>query len=182
MNLDLIPDVMDKTLKKSKFDGNLVYKSLLKETDISEKNAKKVVMEVVRKIIGMSSLIIFMTSPMIREITNVTLLQFGLEKERLQYTRIGFPRYDLKKIIENNNKPETDIKILKHIKNEYFNVENLIKTVITDEKNNSTFSDNIAMPSPLPTRLQIPKEDAILGPYTDLDDIEDWRRKLKKIK
>ena len=129
MNLDLIPDVMDKTLKKSKFDGNLVYKSLLKETDISEINAKKVVTEVIRKIVGMCSIISIITSPMIREIVNVTLLQLGLEKERLKYTRIGFPRYDLKKIIDNNNTPETDTKITTHIRTEYSNVEKLIKLV-----------------------------------------------------
>ena len=139
MNLDLIPDVMDKTLKKSKFDGNLVYKSLLKETDISEKNAKKVVMEVVRKIIGMSSLIIFMTSPMIREITNVTLLQFGLEKERLQYTRIGFPRYDLKKLFKEDKfwTNMINMKISEHIRIEYNNVENLIKNIEKPKMMNS---------------------------------------------
>ena len=129
MDLDLIPEVMDKTLKKSKFDGNLVYKSLLKETDISETNAQKVVTEVIRKIISMCSLITQITSPMIREIVNVTLLQLGLEKERLQYTRIGFPRYDLKKLIDNNNHSETNEKILLHIINEFSNVEKLIKLI-----------------------------------------------------
>ena len=127
--MDLIPKVMDKTLKNSKFDGNLVYKSLLKETDISKENAKEIVKKVTRQIVGMSSFITQITSPMIREIVNTTLLQLGFEKERLQNTRIGFPRYDLKKIFDNNNSPETDIKILNHIKTEYANVEKLIKLV-----------------------------------------------------
>lgn len=124
---DIIPFVTDKTLKKNEFDPNLIYKSLVKETNISEENAKKVVKQVARSIISMSSNVKYITSPMIREIVNATLLQYGLEIERLQYTRIGFPYYDLEKLVKNNNKLEIDIKILKHIKNEFFNVENLIK-------------------------------------------------------
>ena len=126
---ELIPFVIDKTLKKKMFDPNLIYESLLKETSISEENAKKVMKEVIRKIIATSSFIEYITSPIIREITNVTLLQYGLEKERLQYTRIGFPRYDLKEIFDNNNNPETDIKITNHIRNEYNNVNNLIEII-----------------------------------------------------
>jgi len=125
----LIPFVINKTLEKKEFDPNLIYESLLKETDVSEENAKKVVKEVVRKIISMGTNIKHITSPMIREITNVTLLQYGLEKERLKYTRIGFPYYDLEKIVENNNQLETDAKILKHIKSEFSNVEKLIKII-----------------------------------------------------
>ena len=125
----IIPFVIDKTLKKNEFNPNLIYESLLKETNISEENAEKVTKQVTRNIISMSSNIKHITSPMIREIVNVMLLQFGLEKERLQYTRIGFPRYDLKKIIEDNDKPETNTKISTHIRVEYSNVERLIKTI-----------------------------------------------------
>jgi len=125
----LIPPIIDKTLEKKEFDGNLIYESLLKETCISKENAKKITTEIIRRIIGISSLIPYLTSPMIREIANVTLLQYGLTEERLDYTRIGFPRYDLKKIYENNNKPKTDIKILEHIRNEFSNVEDLINTI-----------------------------------------------------
>lgn len=125
--MKLIPFVIDKTLEKKKFNPNLIYESILRETNISKENAKKVVEEVVRKIIAMGSNIKYMTSPMIREITNVTFLQYGFEKERLKYTRIGFPRYDLKKIIKSNNEHESNIEILKHIKSEFLNVDKLIK-------------------------------------------------------
>jgi len=125
--MNLIPPVIDKTLKKKEFNGKLIYESLLKETDISKENANKVVTDISRKIIAISSFVPYLTAPMIREFANVTLIQFGLIKERLQYTRIGFPRYDLKIIIDNNNSLESDIKILTHIKNENSNVEKLIK-------------------------------------------------------
>ena len=37
---------------------------------------------------------------------NVQLLKNGLEQERLQYTRIGFPFYDLKELFKKSNKTE----------------------------------------------------------------------------
>ena len=134
---ELIPFVIDKTLKKKKFDPNLIHESLLKETSISEENAKKVVKQVTRNIISMSSNIKHITSPMIREITNATLLQYGLEEERLRYTRIGFPYYDLEKLVKNNNKSETDVKILEHIISEFFNVKKIIKIIKKSKVMNS---------------------------------------------
>ena len=134
---DIIPFVIDKTLKKNEFNPDLIYESLLTETNISKENAEKITRQVTRNIISMSSNIKHITSPMIREITNATLLQYGLEEERLRYTRIGFPYYDLEKLIKNNNKSETDIKILKHIKSEFSNVEKIIKIINKSELMNS---------------------------------------------
>jgi len=125
----LIPLVIDKTLKKKEFEPTKIYNSLLKETDISDADANKVVREVVRKIVAMSSFIEHLTSPMIREITNTTFLQLGFEEERPQYTRIGIPRYDLKEIYKNNSKHDADIIVAKHIRTEYSNVDDLIKLI-----------------------------------------------------
>lgn len=79
--------------------------------------------QVVRILIGADLKII--TSPMIREIVNTVLLQKGLEINRLQYTRIGFPLFDLTEILK-EKESSSDI-ITKHIKNEYHNVLDLIK-------------------------------------------------------
>lgn len=134
---DIIPFVIDKTLKKNEFNPNLIYESLLKETNISEENAEKITKQVTRNIISMSSNIKHITSPMIREITNATLLQYGLEEERLRYTRIGFPYYDLEKLVKNNNKSETDVKILEHIGSEFSNVDKLIEIIKKSKLMNS---------------------------------------------
>ena len=122
---NLTPYVINKTLKKKKFDANLIFESLIKETSISESNAEKVVTDVSRKIIAISSLIPYLTAPMIREFVNVSLLQFGFIEERRKYTRIGFPRYDLNIIYKNNNKFEADIIVAKHVRIEYYDVEKL---------------------------------------------------------
>ena len=137
-----IPFVINKLLEKKEFDGNLIYESLIIETSLSIIDAKFITEQTTRKIILMCSNIKHITSPMIREMVCVTLLQYGFEKERLEYTRIGFPRYDLKKMIENNNSYETDIKIVKHIRTENSNVNNLIKSIENGVNNKKDENSN----------------------------------------
>lgn len=121
--IDLIPFIIDKTLEKKKFNPTLIYESLLRETDISKNDANDTTKQVVRLLIGADLKIV--TSPMIREITNTVLLQKGLEIIRLQYTRIGFPYFDLtERFKEKENSSE---EIVKHVKSEYENVSDLIK-------------------------------------------------------
>jgi len=130
--MDLIPkiiDIIDKTLEKKEYDPNKIYSSLIKETNLNEKDAKLVTLDVTRSIIAISGNISYITAPMIREITNTILLKHGFEKERLKNTRIGFPYYDLEKLVESNNTLEANIKILEHIKNEFSNVKKLIKLI-----------------------------------------------------
>ncbi|MGB9637081.1 MAG: anaerobic ribonucleoside-triphosphate reductase, partial [Thermoplasmata archaeon] len=68
------------------------------------------------------------TAPLIREITNVKLIEYGLEKVRRQHTRLGVPIYDVKMILLNPNKenanvphgPEaTNLTLAEQIKKEY---------------------------------------------------------------
>lgn len=127
---NLIPFILKKNSIQEKFDPNRIYNSLLKETSISEENAKKVTEDVVRFLVSIDLKIV--TAPLIREIANVQLLKLKLEKERLEYTRIGFPRYDLNKLYV-NDKCSWEIKhkmILRHIDKEFDDVNTLI------EKNN----------------------------------------------
>ncbi|MFX0023958.1 MAG: hypothetical protein ACFE9S_16650 [Candidatus Hermodarchaeota archaeon] len=49
------------------------------------------------------------TAPLIREVVNVHLLKNGFEEERLQYTRIGLPFYDLKGILDGNDERSKDV-------------------------------------------------------------------------
>lgn len=65
---------------------------------------------------------------MIREFVCIALLSEGLELERLKYTRIGFPRYDLDKLYNSKYSWETKHSmILKHIDKEFGDVNILIK-------------------------------------------------------
>ncbi|KKK49321.1 hypothetical protein LCGC14_3136250 [marine sediment metagenome] len=83
---------------KVEFDPRCIYRSLLRETDISEEGALSVTKKVTRVLIKINLSII--TAPLIREVVNVQLLKMGLERIRLQYTRLGMPKYDIKRLKE----------------------------------------------------------------------------------
>jgi len=131
MNLtEILPKIIGKEFKEKIFNPKNIYDSLLKETSINSDYAKKITDNVCRFLIGSNLQLI--TPPLIREIVNVELLKLGLEKERLQYTRIGFPYYDLinkisklnfKNIILNNQN-----KILSGVIKEFYEVKKLIET------------------------------------------------------
>ena len=72
--------------------------SLESEAGLEREVAEEVASEVEIEIRHMD--LDFVSAPLIREIVNVELLRLGLEKERLQYTRIGFPYKDLIEITE----------------------------------------------------------------------------------
>ncbi|MFX0010650.1 MAG: hypothetical protein ACFE9R_10075, partial [Candidatus Hermodarchaeota archaeon] len=100
---DSLPEVLYKDkesgiVKKNKFDPNRIYMSLLKETNLSEKDAEKVTLDVFRFIT--SSNLKILTAPLIRELVSYTLSKFGFEIARLKNTRIGFPFKDLEEKIE----------------------------------------------------------------------------------
>ena len=108
------------------FVPGFIYQSLLKETALSKANAKKVTEQVVRFLISANLKLI--TAPLIREVTHVQLLKLGFEKERLQYTRIGFPYYDLKLLLKTAHDDEQrNGKIVKWIMPEFNAVYELIK-------------------------------------------------------
>lgn len=108
------------------FHPGFIYQSLLKETEISKFNAKKITEQVVRFLVSANLNLI--TAPLIREVVNVHLLQNGFEKERLQYTRIGLPVYDLNKIFnEMIESKEIVSEIMNWIITEYHGINKFIK-------------------------------------------------------
>lgn len=94
----LYKDKKSGIVKEDKFNPNRIFKSLIKETELSEKNANKITLEVFRFIA--SSNLKILTAPLIRELVSYHLLKNGFEIARLQNTRIGFPYKDLEEKIE----------------------------------------------------------------------------------
>jgi anaerobic ribonucleoside-triphosphate reductase len=108
------------------FHPGFIYRSLLKETNISKNDAKKITEEVLRFLVSANLNLI--TAPLIREVVNVHLLKNGFETERLQYTRIGLPVYDLNKIfLEKFESKEVVSDIMNRVITEYHEVDKLIK-------------------------------------------------------
>ncbi|KKN12421.1 hypothetical protein LCGC14_1016760 [marine sediment metagenome] len=124
---NLIPFVLRKNFKKEKFEQKKIYDSLIHETNITQENAMRITEQVTRYLISIGSKIELITAPMIREFVCVALLSKGLELERLQYTRIGFPKHDLNKLYEEYPDGIKDKLIVEHVDKEFKDVNILIK-------------------------------------------------------
>ncbi|MCX6749066.1 MAG: anaerobic ribonucleoside-triphosphate reductase [Candidatus Pacearchaeota archaeon] len=88
------------------FDRTKISRSLIKETGISEEQADGIAMDVEKFIKNFN--LTYLSSPLIREIVNVKLLEYGLEDARKNYSRIGLPLYDIQQMITSSK--STDIK------------------------------------------------------------------------
>jgi len=119
----IFPDVLRSDLQVYKFSPDRVKEQLMEETSISETDANKVAIEVCRSIVRISKSVKIITGPMLRELTNSVLLQFGLEIERLQNTRIGVPFFELTKM---EKEGKVNGEITEKIWNEYWNVKLII--------------------------------------------------------
>ncbi|MDD5503408.1 MAG: anaerobic ribonucleoside-triphosphate reductase, partial [Candidatus Thermoplasmatota archaeon] len=109
-----------------KWDKTKIYDALVRETDIAPDAARVVAVEVEKMI--MNSNIQMITAPLVRELTNAKLIEYGLEHIRRQHTRLGVPIYDAENIIiypnkENANVPHnpeaTNLTLAENIKKEY---------------------------------------------------------------
>ncbi len=103
--LSLFVRTSDEEIKK--WDRGKIYDALMRETTISE-DAASIVAREVEKLISNLELDI-VTAPLIRELTNAKLVEYGLAKIRKQHTRLGVPLYDARQIIMNPNKENANV-------------------------------------------------------------------------
>lgn len=116
------------------FDRGNIIKSLLRETEVARGVAEKIGREVEEKIKDLE--IERISTPLIREMVNVKLLEYGHENIRNQYTRVGLPVFEVKKKIAQspykNNAMLTEYNLLRvipdkigrmHLSNEIFIAE-----------------------------------------------------------
>lgn len=109
-----------------KWDRNRIIDALVLETGIDRNIASIIGIEVEKQIKAMA--IENITAPLIRELVDVKLLEYGQEDARRKHTRLGVPVYDVNKIIfrknrENANTPHspeaTNLTLAENIKKEY---------------------------------------------------------------
>ncbi len=118
--------LVDTRIGKVEFDPECIYRSLLRETEISKSDAKLITEKVSRFLIKANLEII--SAPLIREIVNVYLLKMGFENIRRQYTRLGMPKYDIKLLKEKFHRKKVIIrKIGEWTLWEYDAVDDLLK-------------------------------------------------------
>jgi ribonucleoside-triphosphate reductase len=108
------------------WDKDKIVEALVRETGLKEEIAGIIAIEVDKQIRAMS--IKTITAPLVRELVDVKLLEYGLEEARRKHTRLGVPLYDVNKIIAHKNKenansphsPEaTNLTLAENIKKEY---------------------------------------------------------------
>ncbi|MFH1617198.1 MAG: anaerobic ribonucleoside-triphosphate reductase [Candidatus Margulisiibacteriota bacterium] len=108
------------------WDRKKIVDALAKETDLPRDIAEIIGKEVERQLSALQ--LDRITAPLIRELVDVKLLEYGLEEARRKHTRLGTPLYDVKQIILNPNKenanvphgPEaTNLSLAENIKKEF---------------------------------------------------------------
>jgi len=108
------------------WDRERITSALVKETGLSQEIASIIAVEVDKQIRAMN--VKSITAPLVRELVDVKLLEYGLEDARRKHTRLGVPVYDVNKIIcsqnkENANTPHspdaTNLTLAENIKKEY---------------------------------------------------------------
>ncbi len=109
-----------------KWNRAKIVEALIKETGIRQELAEIIGLEVEKQVNKLS--IDFITAPLVRELVDVKLLEYGLEDIRKKHTRLGVPLYDVKQMLFNKNRenantphnPEaTNLTLSQNIKKEF---------------------------------------------------------------
>ncbi|MGA2955021.1 MAG: anaerobic ribonucleoside-triphosphate reductase [Thermodesulfobacteriota bacterium] len=110
----------------SDWNRQRIVDALLRETTIDRDTAERISREVEEQIIA--SKISLVTAPLVRELVDAKLIEYGLEEARKMHTRLGVPLYDVDQLIlhpnrENANVPHgpeaTNLTLAERIKKEY---------------------------------------------------------------
>ena len=94
-----MPKVRTTSSTMETFDSSKIIDSLVLEAGLLRADAQLVAVKVMDRIVA--SGIKFLSGPLIREMCNSILAEMGLENERILYTRVGIPMYDLGLLIDN---------------------------------------------------------------------------------
>ena len=108
------------------WDRRKISEALVRETGLKPEIANIIGVEVEKEILGLN--LTNITAPLIRELVDVKLLEYGLEEARRKHTRLGSPVFDVNKILfhknkENANTPHTpeatNLTLAENIKKEF---------------------------------------------------------------
>ncbi len=92
-----MPKVRTTSSTMEPFEAQRIIDNLILEARLLRADAQLVAMKVMDRIVA--SGIKFLSGPLIREMCNSVLAELGFEKERILYTRVGIPMYDLDLLI-----------------------------------------------------------------------------------
>ena len=89
------------------WDRQKIADALVRETYVEPGIAKKIARDIENFI--HSSHVKTVTAPLIRELTNAKLVEYGLEDARARHTRLGVPLYDVERMLTHPNKENANV-------------------------------------------------------------------------
>ncbi len=89
------------------FDMSKIANTLIEETGASQETAFEIASDVWKELKKLN--VDYLTAPIIREIVNAKLLEYGFEDLRKQYTRLGIPVYNITSLIENGDRSNANM-------------------------------------------------------------------------
>ena len=89
------------------FDINKIIDALTNETGIDKETAQKIGNDIEKEVKKFN--LNYLTAPMIRELVNAKLIEYGLEEYRQKHTRLGIPVYDIKKLIDKGSRENANL-------------------------------------------------------------------------
>ncbi|TET10918.1 MAG: hypothetical protein E3J86_04285, partial [Candidatus Thorarchaeota archaeon] len=107
-----MPRVRTTSSAMEKFDANMIIDSLILEAGLLRVDAQLVAVKVMDRIVA--SGIKFLSGPLIREMCNSILAETGFERERILYTRVGIPMYDLGLLIHNPGEHTSNANLMRN--------------------------------------------------------------------
>ncbi|MDR2967023.1 MAG: anaerobic ribonucleoside-triphosphate reductase [Methanobacteriaceae archaeon] len=93
--------------KIESFDLSKIANTLVQETGASQETAFEIATNVWKELKKLN--VEYLTAPMIREIVNTKLVEYGLEDLRSKYTRLGIPVYNITSLIENGSRDNANM-------------------------------------------------------------------------
>ncbi len=89
------------------WDREKIVEALCRETGIENNIAEIIALEIEEEIVASRTQTL--TAPLIREMVNAKLVEYGYEEERRRHTRLGLPLYDVRQVITLPNKENANI-------------------------------------------------------------------------
>lgn len=89
------------------FDMSKIANTLIEETGASQETAFEIASDVWKELKKLN--VDYLTAPIIREMVNAKLLEYGFEDLRKQYTRLGIPVYNITSLIENGDRSNANM-------------------------------------------------------------------------
>ena len=89
------------------FNKEKIVKALIREAGADKETAEKMADEVERELKKLN--VKYLTAPMIREIVNYKLIEYGYEDLRHKHTRLGLPVYDITKLIKQGSRENANL-------------------------------------------------------------------------